>query len=332
MPFLCAAFLCGCEKNSGGANEPSNTDTSFSVTESVADTATLPDTPAPDESDTGSTTPFVKPITAGAIPLNKNSLYGEKTGTSSTCTGLEPLPVREFRVSDPENAKGLSTAARNHSFGVSKNGEPHRISIENQQYYEKYGALTLDTSGERVIYLTFDCGYENGYTEKILDTLLEKQVPAAFFVTLPYLKSSPKIAARMINEGHTVGNHSSKHPNFTTVNRTRMAQELQAVDDYLRQNFGYSSPYFRFPEGACSDSSLELVCSLGYTSVFWSAAYADWDVNNQKGADYAYDTVTSRLHPGCVLLLHVASADNAAALGRIIDYAQSDGYTFVPLG
>ena len=150
-------------------------------------------------------------------------------------------------------------------------------------------------------------------------------------MTLPYLKSSPEIVTRMINEGHTVGNHSNTHPDFSAISRTEMAKEIQAVDDYLRIHFGYSSPFFRFPQGACSDNSLELVASLGYTSVFWSSAYADWDTSKSKGKDYAYETVTSRLHPGCVQLLHVASKDNADALGDIIDYALSKGYTFKAL-
>lgn len=299
------------------------------IPENSVNSSTIPEIST--EESTLSTAPFVQPITTGSIPLSKNSIYGEDTGTEQTYTGLSPLPVREFKVTDPENTKGLNNTAKDHSFGVSKNEVPNSISIENQKYYSQYGALTLDTSGEKIIYLTFDCGYENGYTEKILDTLLEKQVPAAFFVTLPYLKSSPLLAARMIKEGHIVGNHSNKHPDFTTISRVRMAEEIQAVDDYLRRHFGYSSPYFRFPMGVCSDNCLELVSSLGYTSVFWSAAYADWDTNKQKGADYAFDTVTARLHPGCVLLLHAVSSDNAAALSKIIDYAKDSGYTFVQL-
>ena len=110
-----------------------------------------------------------------------------------------------------------------------------------------------------------------------------------------------------------------------------MVQEIQNLDNHLRTKFGYSSPYFRFPEGACSVNALELVQSVGFKSVFWSSAYADWDVSNPKGKQYAYDTVTSRLHPGCVLLLHAVSYDNADALGEIIDYALSQGYTFKAL-
>lgn len=262
------------------------------------------------------------------ITLTRKSIYGKNTGTKETYTGLEPLPKVTLPVIDPENLKSLSTEAINHSYGVSKDGVPHEISINNQKIYEKYGGLCLDTSGEKCIYLTFDCGYENGCTEKILDTLKEKNVTAAFFVTLPLVKSNPEIVARMINEGHIVGNHSDTHPNFSTISRTQMVKEIENLDNYLRENFGYSAPFFRFPEGACSESALELVQSIGYTSVFWSSAYADWDIENPKGKQYAFDTVTSRLHPGCVLLLHAVSYDNADALGDIIDYAKEQGYVF----
>lgn len=258
-------------------------------------------------------------------------LRGEDTGNANTYTGYEPLPEVTFEVADPENTAGLSTKKIAHSYGVAKNGEAAQTSRDNQQLYSQYGGFTLDTSGEKVIYLTFDCGYENGCTEKILDVLKEKQVPAAFFVTRPYIESSPEIVARMICEGHVVGNHSDKHPDFSTISRTRMAQEIQSVDNLLRTQFGYSAPYFRFPEGACSESALQLVQSIGYQSVFWSSAYADWDADNQKGADYAYETVMARLHPGCVQLLHAVSSDNAEALGRIIDSAREQGYTFKSL-
>lgn len=258
-------------------------------------------------------------------------IYGKKTGTDKTYTGLEPLPERTLPIVDPENARGLSEAEINHSFGVSKNGLPHEISVNNQKLYGKYGGICLDTSGEKVIYLTFDCGYENGCTEKILDTLKEKNVPAAFFVTLPHVKSCPELVARMINEGHIVGNHSVNHPNFSTISRRQMAEEIEGLDNYLRTHFGYSAPFFRFPEGACSESALDLVDNLGYQSVFWSSAYADWDTKNQKGKQYAVETVTSRLHPGCVLLLHAVSSDNAEALGDIIDYAINQGYSFKAL-
>ena len=317
--------LCGsgCGRKTQGetdkfsTNAQSSTQTETALTTKGSESTGEQRTPNPEPMDNSTREP--------------KAVYGKKTGTDKTYTGLEPLAERTLPVIDPDNVRGLDESEIQHSFGVSKNGIPHEISVSNQQFYEKYGALSLDTSGEKVIYLTFDCGYENGCTEKILDVLRDKKVPAAFFVNLPHVKSCPELIARMINEGHTVGNHSVNHPNFSRISRTAMAEEIQGLDNYLRVNFGYSSPFFRFPEGACSESALDLVQNVGYKSVFWSSAYADWDVENTKGKQYAFDTVTSRLHPGCVLLLHAVSPDNADALGDIIDYALSQGYTFKSL-
>lgn len=262
------------------------------------------------------------------------NITGAPSATAKTYTGYLPLEAADFSVSDPENTRGLSAAAINHSFGVAKDGKPHQISVDSQNFFETkgYNAVTYDTkTTEKVLYLTFDCGYENGYTFDVLDTLKEKNVSAAFFCTLDHIEAEPELISRMIKEGHIVGNHSANHPNFSKISRTKMAEEIEECDNYLRKNFGYTSPYFRFPEGAYSESALDLVGSLGYKSVFWSLAYADWDTSAQKGADYAFDTVTARLHPGAIILLHSVSADNAAALGDIIDYALSQGYVFKPL-
>ncbi len=310
---FCITLFSAC----GGNTEENTTNTTNELTET---TTTITGTTGPTEA------PF--PEGMSTIKRNNKSLYGENTGTSKTYTGLEPLLETTIPVVDKDNLKNLSEKSESHSYGVSKDGKPHEISVNFQKVYDKYNALCLDTSGEKVIYLTFDCGYENGCTDEILDVLKEKEVPAAFFVTLPYLESAPEVASRMILEGHVVGNHSDTHPNFSTINRTQMAKEIENVDNYLRTHFGYSSNYFRFPQGAYSESALDLVNNAGYKSVFWSSAYADWDVNNLKGKQYAFDTVTSRLHPGCVLLLHAVSKDNAEALGDIIDYARSQGYEF----
>lgn len=321
---LMSPLLCGCGKND------SNGTTSFS-TEAKTSEATEKQESTSEKESESQTESAPAPAPMDKIKRTAKALYGKNTGTKRTYTGLEPLPTVNLPIVDPDNLKGLSTAPHNHSFGVSKDEVPHDISVNNQAFYEKYGAICLDTRGEKVIYLTFDCGYENGCTKKILDTLKKKKVTAAFFVTLPNVKNNPEIIARMINEGHIVGNHSDSHPNFSKISRTQMAKEIETLDNYLREHFGYSAPFFRFPEGACSESALELVQSIGYTSVFWSSAYADWDINNPKGKQYAFDTVTARLHPGCILLLHAVSPDNADALGDIIDYAREQGYEFKAL-
>lgn len=257
--------------------------------------------------------------------------YGDKTGTDKTLTGLEPLPLADFTIYDPDNTNGLSTEKISHSFGVASNETANEISVNSQKHFDEsnFNALTLDMkTQEKVVYLTFDVGYDNGYTGMILDTLKEKNVVAAFFCTVDEMKSDPESIARMINDGHIVGNHTNTHPSMDELSRTEMMQEIKDFDDYIRTNFGYSAPYFRFPKGEYSDSALDLVGSLGYTSVFWSLAYADWDTSNQKGAQYALNTVTARIHPGAVILLHAVSSDNAQALGDIIDAVRDMGYEF----
>ena len=253
---------------------------------------------------------------------------------TSPYTKLPLLAARAVEPGDPQNTAGRKTQRLEHSFGVSDGNAPHEISVAAQNYFSEHGfpAIVYDGKAkEKVLYLTFDCGWENGCTGDILDVLKEKNVPAAFFCTLDHIRSSPELIARMIREGHIVGNHSTTHPDFSTLSRTRMAQELLTLENELRTQFGYFSPYFRFPMGAYNENALELIGELGYTAVFWSAAYEDWDTEQQRGADYAFDTVTARLHPGAILLLHSVSVDNALALGRIIDHARAQGYTFRPL-
>jgi peptidoglycan-N-acetylmuramic acid deacetylase len=234
----------------------------------------------------------------------------------------------------PEPLADSTNARKSHSYGVAKNGVANEISINAQKYFDEndFNAFCLDTkSKEKVLYLTFDCGYENGYTSKILDVLKEKNVPSAFFCTLPQVKENPELIQRMINEGHIVGNHSVTHPSFAEIGIEQMTEEINGMEKYLKENFNYSEPYVRFPKGEYTDNALKVVDSLGYTSVFWSLAYADWDLNNQKGEEYAFDKVVSRLHPGAVILLHSVSPGNANALGSIIDEARNQGYKFCSL-
>lgn len=246
----------------------------------------------------------------------------------STLSGLSPLPEITFNAT--KNTKGLSEKKLSHSHGPSSGGEPHHTVLDFQKTFQKYGGFTLDTiSDKKVIYLTFDCGYEyNELTGKILDVLKGKKVPATFFCTLDYVKTEPEFVARMINEGHIVGNHSATHPSFANISREKMAEELQSFENYMRKNFGYASRYFRFPAGEYTESALELVQSLGYVSVFWSTAYDDWDTAKVRGKEYAVEKVMSRIHPGSVILLHAVSQDNADALGEIIDKIRAEGYEF----
>lgn len=261
--------------------------------------------------------------------------YENITGTTTENTTESQTDLPETSVAPEPMAEIVySTEKIAHSYGVAKNGVANEISINAQKFFETNGfnAFCLDTkSKEKVLYLTFDCGYENGYTSKILDTLKEKNVNAAFFCTLPQVKENPDLIKRMINEGHIVGNHSVTHPSFAEISTEQMTQEVKGMEEYLQETFNYSETYFRFPKGEYNEIALNQLNKLGYTCVFWSSAYADWDLNNQKGKDYAYEKVVSRLHPGSVILLHSVSPDNANALPDIIDEARRQGYKFLSL-
>ena len=267
----------------------------------------------------------------GNVSASGRCFYGAAGNNADTFTGLTPLEKVIFQDIEIRSTDTLSTEMISHSYGVAVDEKPHTISTENQKFFDEklFDAVCLDTkTEEKVLYLTFDCGYENGYTSKILDVLKEKQVTAAFFCTLPQIKDNAELIARMINEGHIVGNHSVTHPDFSTLSVSEIVDEIKGFDDYLREKFGYSSLYFRFPQGKYSEKAMAVINDLGYKCVFWSLAYADWDTENQKGAMYAYETVLSRIHPGSVMLLHSVSSDNALALSDIIDTALERGYVF----
>ena len=178
------------------------------------------------------------------------------------------------------------------------------------------------------VYLTFDEGYENGYTSKILDVLKEKGVSAVFFVTLSYAKSEPELIRRMIDEGHVVGNHSARHPNMTKITMEEMYAEVADLHKYISENFGYDMYLFRPPEGAFSERSLALLQKMNYRTVCWSFAYSDWDPENQPEQQKAFERVTRSIHDGEIFLLHAVSATNTAILGDVIDHVRSRGFTF----
>lgn len=202
--------------------------------------------------------------------------------------------------------------------------------VSLQEQYGQWNALFLGNESS-CIYLTFDEGYENGYTAAILDTLKEKNVCAAFFVTLSYVESEPELVQRMIDEGHVVGNHTAHHPNMTTISAEEMEQEVSELHQYMLDEFGYEMTQFRAPEGAFSELSLAVLQDMGYQSVFWSFAYHDWDPNNQMDPSEALQKCTERLHPGAVYLLHAVSRTNSEILGNLIDTARAQGYQFISL-
>ncbi|MED1798490.1 delta-lactam-biosynthetic de-N-acetylase [Brevibacillus porteri] len=218
-------------------------------------------------------------------------------------------------------------------FKKSKNGQLPSINEEGfKGIVDRHGAVFLGDTTKKELYLTFDNGYENGFTPKILDTLVAKKVPAIFFVTGHFVKEQPELLKRMAQEGHLIGNHSWSHPDMTTVSNQKIKDELTKVSDAVQHVTGQANMrYLRPPRGIFSDRTLAVTKDMGYTNVFWSIAYKDWDTKVQRGAKYAYDSVMAQLHPGAVILLHSVSKDNAEALGMMIDEARKQGYEFKSL-
>lgn len=197
-------------------------------------------------------------------------------------------------------------------------------------YQEKYGKYDADfiAPNSKKIYLTFDEGYENGYTAAILDVLKEKKCPAVFFVTMPYAKGNPELIQRMIDEGHVVGNHSVNHLIMPEISLEKQAAEIKDLHQYIKDKFHYDMTLFRYPTGAFSERSLALVQKLGYRSVFWSYAYKDWVVDQQPDPAEALQTLHNKMHPGAIYLLHAVSKTNTDILGDFIDNTRAAGYQF----
>lgn len=218
-------------------------------------------------------------------------------------------------------------------FKKSKQGRPASIAQEGfQSILEKNDALFIGDDSNKNLYLTFDNGYENGYTTQILDVLKEKKVPATFFVTGPYIKDEPELLNRMVNEGHIIGNHSWSHPDMTTKSDDQIIKELDRVKKAVGEVTGQKDMLFmRPPRGIFSDRTLSVSREQNFINVFWSIAYMDWLTDKQKGWQHAYNKVTEQLHPGAIIMLHSVSRDNAEAMGRIIDKAREEGYQFKSL-
>lgn len=205
--------------------------------------------------------------------------------------------------------------------------------------FGKYGdiiknhqAFYADLTADKEIYLTFDNGYEQGYTEKVLDILKKTEVPATFFVTGHYVEQEPALVKRMVEDGHIVGNHSYHHPDFTTMSKVEMKKELDMLEAAVAKvSTQKEMTYLRPPRGTFNENTLQWADEFGYVHVFWSLAFKDWETNNQKGWKYAFDQIVTQIHPGAILLLHTVSEDNAEALEKVIIHLKNEGYTFKSL-
>ena len=217
-------------------------------------------------------------------------------------------------------AWGLSFPAEGQSpVGPANSAELHR-----------YDAAYLGDTSEKILYLTFDAGYENGCTAKILDVLKKHDVPAAFFLVGHYIKSNPDLVKRMVAEGHIVGNHTMHHYDMQKISDfTAFSKELQDLEELFLEITGKELPkYYRPPQGTYSKENLEMAQKLGYRTVFWSLAYVDWNNDAQPTREYALNKLLPRVHNGAVILLHSTSRTNAEILDELLTTLEQDGYRF----
>jgi len=285
---------------------------------------------------------------SGTVPASS----GEPAASAASEGPSEPEPPseepssQEEAPSEPESRPALSMTANVPALaavtnelvtwgpGLQQDPETGRsVACEGlqKQYGETYGAYFIGPADSSTVTITFDQGYENGYTAQILDTLKEKNVKAVFFLTGHYVRTEKELVQRMIDEGHILGNHSDRHKVYCSdLTVEESIEDAMTMQNILRDEFGYEMRLFRFPEGAFSEQSLQLIQELGYRSVFWSFAYADWDPNNQPEPAAALERITKYLHPGEIMLLHSVSSTNASILGEVIDAARAKGYEVGP--
>ncbi len=226
--------------------------------------------------------------------------------------------------------KSVYTYEQKRGWGILRqpNGQTPKADPGANELLQKYGGMYIGDVSKNIIYLTFDEGYENGYTSKILDALRDNNVKAAFFITGPYLNEHQDLVRRMVEEGHTVGNHTIHHPSLPEKDDSQIEEEVLGLERAFSEKFGLKMKFLRPPKGEYSERSLNITSKLGYCNLFWSFAYDDWHRDKIRGPEYAYKKVISNLHNGGIILLHAVSKDNADALDMIIKGARASGYEF----
>ena len=238
------------------------------------------------------------------------------------------MSIRETAGSALENTQAL-LSAENWGLGFGSEGTQPSGTASSDKLKE-YNAYYVGDAGEKKIYLTFDCGYENGNTSQILDALKKHDAPATFFVVGHFLESAPEMVKRMVEEGHTVGNHTYHHYDMSKISDPAVFQkEMDDVRTLFQETTGTEmAMYYRPPQGKYSETNLQMAKDLGYSTFFWSLAYVDWNVDAQPSHEEAFSKLTGRIHPGAVVLLHNTSKTNGEILDELLTKWEEMGYTF----
>lgn len=255
----------------------------------------------------------------------------ESTTQATQETTQYEKPTVEINIV-PDNVAS-SADNKKIAWSFKRNKDHSKVVGYNQGVdLSKYDAYYIGDTSQKIIYLTFDEGYEYGFTPKILDVLKDNNVHAAFFVTKPFMESEPELTKRMAQEGHVVANHSVTHPSMPSKSDTEVKYELEETARYYKEITGFEMDrFFRPPMGEFSVRTLDITKQLGYKTIFWSLAYLDYDVKNQPGKEAAYKHVMDNYHDGGIFLLHAVSQSNTEALDDILKALKADGYSFASL-
>lgn len=347
--LIVLSILSGCapkpSQDDPDPTVPTTSPTAPTVPETTATVPTTPEATIPETTQTEATVsdPTVPQPTepAPTIPettVPEPTVPDPTVPETTTPQPTGPLPTQP-EAPKYDFADAIYSRAELEAMDTTLNGYGQGIHVDDwnrpygaldaQKTYGKYDAFFI-APPDGSMYLTFDEGYENGYTPQILDVLKEKEVKAVFFVTMDYCKSDPELVRRMIDEGHTVGNHSVHHKSMPTLTIDEMVDEVMGLHDYVKEHFGYEMHLFRPPMGQFSQQSLAVVQNLGYKTVDWSFAYYDYEPEDQPTPAAAYDRIIGAAHDGAIYLLHAVSQTNTAILGALIDAFQRAGYELKP--
>ena len=230
-----------------------------------------------------------------------------------------------------ENIESLSNKKIGWGIKRADNHAQPDVGAKNKEILDKYEGYCLGNNISKKIYLTFDAGYEAGYTEKILEVLKQNDVKACFFITAHYVNTKPELVQKMIDEGHIIGNHTVNHKSMPDINLETIKKEVMDLHTSIYQKFGYEMKYIRPPKGEYSERTVAYTNTLGYKTIMWSFAYDDWDENKQGRESYGKDKILKNVHNGEIMLLHSTSKDNANILDECIKETKKMGYEFKSL-
>ena len=228
----------------------------------------------------------------------------------------------------------VTVSANISNWGLKFNAEGTApMGNAGKDYLKKYNAYYVGNPDDKSIYLTFDAGFENGNTEKILDILKAHDVKAAFFLVGHYLEKEPELVKRMVEEGHIVGNHTYHHPDMSLISdKEFFKKELISLEDLYKEITAQEMPkYYRPPQGKFNEENLKMASELGYKTIFWSLAYVDWYKDKQPTREHAFSKLIPRIHPGAVVLLHSTSDTNEQIMDELLTKWKELGYTFKTL-